>query len=156
VWPSKLAQPGLNPTLTELDDFGLRQVNFLPGLAGIYMGFLSPFWLALFLALLGLLCGLGERFLFRRCTSARLVLLAGTVCCALEYEAGLPAMLTVLRAAVVIAAVLKAAEKGLGIPRARANTAISGASFGNREEVGQKLLPCDFRVCRYLCGYTVA
>jgi hypothetical protein len=125
VWPSKLAQPGLNPTLTELDDFGLKQVNFLPGFAGIYTGFLSPFWLALFLALIGLLCGLGERFLFSRCTPARLVLLAGTVCCALEYEAGLPGMLTALRAAVVITAVLKAVEKGLGTPRERVNTAMS-------------------------------
>ena len=99
VWPSKLAQGGLNPGLTELDDFGLPKVNLLPGLAGIYIGFLSPFWLALFLALIGLLCGIGERFLFRRCTPARLVLLTGAVSCALAYEKGLPGMLAVLRAA---------------------------------------------------------
>jgi hypothetical protein len=112
VWPSKLEQGGLNPTLTELGDFGLQQVNFLPGFAGLYMGFLSPFSLVLFLALTGMLCGLGERFLFRRRTPARLVLLAGAVNCALGYEAGLPGMLTALRAAVVIAVVVKVAERG--------------------------------------------
>ena len=110
VWPSKLAHGGLNPTLTELDDFGLQQVNFLPGFVGIYMGFLPPVWLALFLAVIGLLCGLGERFLYRMCTPARLVLLAGAVSCALGYEQGLPGMLTTLRTAVVIAVSAKAAE----------------------------------------------
>jgi hypothetical protein len=132
VWSSKLAHGGLNPSLTELDDFGLQQVNFLPGFAGIYMGFLSPFWLALFLALVGMLCGLGERFLFRRCTSARLVLLAGAVSCALGYEMGLPGMLTVLRTAVLIAAVLKAAE--------------SGRTHGVSKRVrrGQQKLPSEF------------
>jgi hypothetical protein len=131
VWPSKLAHGGLNPTLTELDDFGLQQVNFLPGFAGIYVGFLSPSWLALFLALIGLLCGLGERFLFRRCTPARLVLLAGAVSCALGYEMGLPGMLTALRAAVVIAVVLKAAERSLGTPHKQASTARSPALGGD-------------------------
>ena len=74
------------------------------------MGFLPPVWLALFLAAIGLLCGLGERFLYRMCSPARLVLLAGAVNCALGYEQGLPGMLTTLRTAVVIAVAAKAAE----------------------------------------------
>ena len=119
VWPSKLVQGGLNPGLTELDDFGLPQVNFLPGLAGLYMGFLSPFWLALFLASIGLLCGIGERFLFRKCSPARLILLTGAVSCALSYEKALPGMLVVLRAAVVIAVIVKVMERRLNTPRVR-------------------------------------
>ena len=110
LWPSKLAHQGLNPTQIELNDFGLQQVNFLPGFAGIYIGFLTPFWLAVFLAVTGWLCGRGERFLYRSTTPARLVLLAGALGCAVEYEAGLPAMLTVLRAAVVIALAVKITE----------------------------------------------
>lgn len=138
VWPSKLAHGGLDPTLTELDDFGLQQVNFLPGFAGIYMGFLSPFWLAMFLALIGLLCGLGERILFRRCTPARLVLLAGAVNWALGYEMGLPGMLTMLRAAGVIAVVYKVAERHLDTPHKQARTVRSAeAPRGVRVKIGR-------------------
>ena len=110
IWPAKLANANLNPTLTELQHFGLKQVNFLPGFTGIYSGFLSPPWMALFLAFGGMLCGCGERKLYRRCTPARLVLLAGSVNCALGYEQGLPGMLTALRAAIVIAGVVKLIE----------------------------------------------
>jgi hypothetical protein len=110
LWPSKLAHQGLNPTQIELNDFGLQQVNFLPGFAGIYIGFLTPFWLAVFLAITGWLCGRGEQFLYRSATPARLVLLAGALGCAVEYEAGLPVMLTALRAAVVIALAVKITE----------------------------------------------
>ena len=74
------------------------------------MGFLTPFWLAVFLAVTGWLCGRGERFLYRSATPARLVLLAGALGCAAEYEAGLPAMLTALRAAAVIALAVKITE----------------------------------------------
>jgi hypothetical protein len=110
AWPSKLNNDHLNPMVTELDDFGLQQVNFLPGFAGLYMGFLPPVWLAAFLGLVGIVGGIGERFLFRRCTPARFVMLAGAVTCALSYEEGLPGMLTALRAAAVVAAVVKLIE----------------------------------------------
>lgn len=110
LWSSKLSNNYLNPVLTELDAFGLQQVNFLPGLAGVYMGFLPAGWLMLFLAFLGAIGGIAERFLFRRCTPARFVLLAGAVICALDYEEGLPGMLTALRAAVVVAALVKLVE----------------------------------------------
>ena len=108
VWSSKLAHgSALNPAAQETGGFGLQQVDFLPTLPGLYAGFLSPLWLALFLAFFGLLCGRGEQWLFRRYTPPRLVLLAGAVTAALLYEAGLPAMLVQLRAAVAIAAVVK-------------------------------------------------
>ena len=94
VWSSKLAHGNaLNPAHLEINDFGLQQVNFLPTLPGLYIGFLSAPWLIAFLAFIGLLCGWGERWLFRRCTPVRLVFLAGAVIAALSYEAGLPAML---------------------------------------------------------------
>jgi hypothetical protein len=110
LWPSKLAHGGLNPGQNELNQFRMQQVNFLPGFAGMYIGFLPPFWLAVFLAVAGWVCGRGERFLYRSCTPVRLVMLAGAVECALVYEAGLPTMLTNLRAAAVIAVVVKSAE----------------------------------------------
>ena len=111
LWPPKIAHRELNPGQTELNDFGLQQVNFLGGFAGLYMGFLTPFWLAVFLAVTGWLCGRGERFLYRSRTPARLVLLAGALGCAMEYEGGLPTMLTALRAAVVIALAVKITEE---------------------------------------------
>ena len=110
LWPPKIAHRGLNPGQTELNDFGLQQVNFLGGLAALYMGFLTPFWLAVFLVVTGWLCGRGERFLYRSRTPARLVLLAGAAGGAMEYEGGLPTMLTTLRAAVVIALAVKIIE----------------------------------------------
>ena len=115
LWSSKLAHASaLNPDSLETGGFGMQQVNFLPTLPGLYAGFLSPPWLVLFLAFLGLLCGLGERWLFRRCTPARFVLLAGAVIAALVYEAGLPAMLVQLRAAAAIAVVVKVTELARG------------------------------------------
>ena len=111
VWPSKLAHGNaLNPTVLEINDFGLQQVNFLPTLPGLYIGFLSAPWLIAFLAFIGLLCGWGERWLYRRCTPARLVLLAGAVTAALWFEKGLPGMLTALRSAVAIAVTVKVIE----------------------------------------------
>ena len=42
LWPSKLTHvSALNPTVTQMNDFGLQPVNFLPGFAGMYAGFLS-------------------------------------------------------------------------------------------------------------------
>jgi hypothetical protein len=111
AWPSKFAHAAaLNPFGEQLDDLGLKDVNFLPGFPGLYMGLLSPPRLVAFLALCGLLCGAGERWLFRRCSAVRLVLLAGAVTGALSYEKGLPGMLVALRAAVLIAGAVKVAE----------------------------------------------
>jgi hypothetical protein len=128
AWSSKLAHASaLNPDSLETGGFGLQQVNFLPTLPGLYAGFLSAPWLVLFLAFLGLLCGWGERWLFRRCTPARFVLLAGAVIAALVYEAGLPAMLVQLRAAAAIAVVVKVTGLARGWstspgPRSRGRT----------------------------------
>ena len=80
LWPSKLTRgKALNPELLEIDDFGLQPVNFLPGLPGLYAGFLPPAWLVLFMAALGFACGYGEKQLLRSATPARIVLLAGAV-----------------------------------------------------------------------------
>jgi hypothetical protein len=94
----------------EINSFGLQQVNYLPTLPGLYIGFLSAPWLIAFLAFLGLLCGWGERWLYRRCTPVRLVLLAGAVTAALSYETGLPGMLISLRGAAAIALGVKLIE----------------------------------------------
>lgn len=111
VWSSKLARGNaLNPAELETNDFGLQQVNFLPTLPGLYVGFFSAPSLIAFLAFIGLLCGWGERWLFRRWTSVRLVLLAGAVTAALTYEQGLPGMLLQLRAAATIAVAVKLIE----------------------------------------------
>ena len=111
VWSSKLAHGNaLNPAELEMNDFGLQQVNFLPTLPGLYIGFLSAPGLIAFLAFIGLLCGWGERWLFRRCTPVRLVLLAGAVTAALTYETGLPGMLVALRSAAAIAVGVKLIE----------------------------------------------
>ena len=111
VWSSKLDHGNsLNPTAMEINNFGLQHVNYLPTLPGLYIGFLSAPWLITFLAFLGLLCGWGERWLYRRCTPVRLVLLAGAVTAALSYETGLPGMLIDLRGAAAIAVGVKLIE----------------------------------------------
>jgi hypothetical protein len=105
AWSSKPETgTALNPVLTQMQDFGLQQVNWLPGLAGLYTGFLSGPWLVTFLAALGVLAGRGERWLMRRCTPSRLVLLAGAVTGIFAFQAGLPVMLVTFRPALVIAA----------------------------------------------------
>lgn len=119
AWPTKLDDAALNPGQKELDYFGLQQVNYLPCLVGLYAGFLSPAWLTVFAALLGLLAGRGERWLMRRCTPARLVLLAGAVSAVSCYEAALPSMLVAFRPAVPLAAAVSAA----GMLRARRGAA---------------------------------
>jgi hypothetical protein len=93
----------LDPCQAEIDDFGLQQVNFLPTMPGLYVGFLTVPWLIVFLALNGVVWGLAERWIMARCTPARLVMLAGSVLAACSYEAGLPAILVALRSAAVIA-----------------------------------------------------
>ena len=111
LWPSKLQHGGdLSPQQLEIDDFGLRQINFLPTFPGIYAGFLSVPWLVLLLAFLGVVAGRGEQWLLRCYTPARLVLLAWAVSAALRYEGGLPTMIVALRAAVVIVAAVKVTE----------------------------------------------
>jgi hypothetical protein len=111
VWPSKLDHAnGLNPTLMEISDFGLQPVNFLPGLAGMYMGFLSPAWLITFLAIIGFLAGWAERLLFRRQSPVRMVLFVGGVIAALNYEQGIQGILLDVRSAVAIALVVKLIE----------------------------------------------
>lgn len=111
VWSSKLAHGNaLNPTFLEMETFGLQPLNFLPTLPGLYIGYLSAPWLIIFLAFIGLLCGWGERWLFRRRIPVRLVLLAGAVVAAFSYEGGLPVMLVSLRSAAAIAAVVKLVE----------------------------------------------
>ena len=109
AWAGK-AVAALDPARTETIDFGLRPVNFLPGLPGLYAGFLAWSWLTAFLAAVGLAAGRAERWLLCRVTPARLVLLAGAVQAALGYEGGLPPMLAALRAPAVIAIVTWAAQ----------------------------------------------
>jgi hypothetical protein len=111
LWPSKLSHGnGLNPTVLEINRFGLQNINFLPTLTGLYMGFLTTPWLIALLAFLGLLAGHGERLLFRYRTPARLVLLAGAINAALWYEQGLPGMVGVLRSAAAVAIIVKLIE----------------------------------------------
>jgi hypothetical protein len=111
VWPSKLSHSsGIDPFVLEIQDFGLQNTNFLPGLSGLYIGFLSPPWLVAFLVVLGAAAGWAERWLLRSCTPTRLVLLAGAVTAALWLEPGLPGMLVDLRSAAVVAVIVKLIE----------------------------------------------
>ena len=129
LWPSKLAhQDFLNPTRLEIDLFGLQNVNFLPTLPGMYMGFLTPPWLIAFMAILGLLAGCGEKLLFRYRTPARLVLLAGAINAALWYEQGLPGLEGVLRSAATVAVTIKLIE----VARVKYN--LQSASSGARSQ----------------------
>ena len=124
MWPSKLAHgDALYPGQLEIDDFGLQPVNFLPGLPGLYAGFLPPAWLVLFMAALGCACGYGEKQLLRSASPARIVLLAGAVKGVFSYEAGLPVMLLQLRSAAVIAAAVWALGQ---IRRATGHSALTG------------------------------
>lgn len=103
LWPSKIAHAaGLNPALTQIDDFGLQQVNFLPGFPGLYVGFLPWPWLVAFMSLLGSLAGWGERWLLRSSSPARLVMLAAALTAGLSFEQGLPGMLVTLRTGVIL------------------------------------------------------
>lgn len=118
LWPSKLTHAAaLSPVTLETGDFGLQNVNFLPTLPGLYAGFLSPPWLIAFMAVLGTGFGWAERWLLRKVTPARLVMLAGAVTAAVQYEAGLPTMLVTLRSAVVIAVAVWAIEAVRGRKR---------------------------------------
>ena len=106
-WSTKLMDQNLNPAAAEISDFGLQQLNFLPTLSGLYVGFLGPLFNIAFLALCGLCFGFGERLLFRRGSLPRLIVLAGAFGAAGTYEAGLPTMLLELRAAAAVALLVK-------------------------------------------------
>ncbi|MGH3205630.1 MAG: hypothetical protein ACRDP5_26795 [Streptosporangiaceae bacterium] len=111
LWKSKLALgTGINPAQLQIDDFGLQQINYIPGMVGTYIGMLSFPWLLLLFLFLGLVFGRFERWLLRECTPARVVLLTGTIASALLYEAGLPTIMVQMRAAAVLAVVAKGAE----------------------------------------------
>jgi hypothetical protein len=69
LWPSKLSHGyALDPFQWQISGFGLQDINFLPSLPGLYMGFLSPPWLVLLLAVLGTLFGRAERWLLGEVT----------------------------------------------------------------------------------------
>ena len=103
-WSTKLNHwAALNPAQLQINSFGLQDVNFIPGLPGLYIGFLSPLWLVTLFGLLGVGLGWFERWLLRERTPVRLVLLAGAVEAALSLEAGLPTMLAQMRSAVALA-----------------------------------------------------
>ena len=109
LWPAKASAGALNPVAAEIVAFGLQRVNFVPGLAGMYVGFLPPAWLIAFLGALGVPAGWGERWLLRRWTAGRLVLLAGAVTAATGYEGGLQGIVLELRAALVVTVAATAA-----------------------------------------------
>jgi hypothetical protein len=111
LWPTKLSHVDeLNPAQTEMNDFGLQRINFLPGFLGLYIGFLGAFGIVGFAALMGLILGLCEKYLFRSFTVTRLILLAGLMEAILVYQAGLPNMLVALRPALIVAGLVKIAE----------------------------------------------
>ena len=111
VWSSKLVYlTGPSPVWTETYDFGLRATNYVPTLLALYIGFIGPYWLMIFLAVIGILCGWGEPWLFRRFTAVRTVVLAAVVEVVFKYEQGLPGMLVALRAVVVLALAVKLIE----------------------------------------------
>lgn len=111
LWKNKLALgTGINPAQLQINDFGLQQINYIPSMVGTYIGMLSVPWLLVLFAFVGLVFGWFERWLLRRCTPVRVVLLAGAVASALLYEAGLPTIVIQMRAALVLAVVAKGAE----------------------------------------------
>ena len=112
LWPAKLTHVGVvNAVPIETADFGLQNINFLPGLPGLYAGFLPSWLLIALLAFLGTLCGAAEAWLFRSYSAPRFILMAGSVIAALMYEQGLPGMLVALRPAVAVAVVVVGAGR---------------------------------------------
>jgi hypothetical protein len=128
IWPTKLGrETALDPFQSQIDAFGLQNVNFIPGMPGLYIGFLAPQWLVTLFGLLGIAFGRFERWLLRECTPARLILLGGAVVTALWFEAGLPAMLVQMRSAGVIAlTVYVVGALGNRTRPARSSTALAG------------------------------
>lgn len=137
AWPSKLDHAaGLNPTVTEILDFGLQRVNFLPGFAGMYIGFLSPAGLIMFLAAAGLLAGWAERLMFRCQFPVRMVLLVGGVIAAMDYEQGTQGILVAVRSAVAIALAVKLIEV-IRVRRARGHDHHRSSTFGPESRLRQ-------------------
>jgi hypothetical protein len=135
VWPTKLNRTvALDPALAQINAFGLQDTNFIPGLPGLYIGFLTPTWLIALFGLFGAIFGWFERWLLRERTPARLVLLGGAVTVALGLEAGLPGMLVQMRAAVALALVVYVVE----VVRGRARPTNSRFS---RAAPGQAAMP---------------
>ena len=112
AWPSKLKSISrANPAWTEIYAFGLQRINLVPTFLGFYFfGFLGPYWLMVFLAIMGTLSGWGERWLFRRYTAVRVISMATAVQVVFKYEQGLPGILVTLRTAVVLAIAVKVVE----------------------------------------------
>jgi hypothetical protein len=119
LWPSKLAhgQGVLSPYDLEISTFDIQNANLLPGLTGLYSGYLPWYGLMALMALLGLFAGYGERWLLRECTPARIILLTGAVTAAGGFEEGLPGMLTELRSAVALVVVFKLIQVARGRTR---------------------------------------
>lgn len=111
LWPAKSSHTSaLNVYQTEINDFGLPPSNLLPTLPGFYIGCIGPWWDMGLMALCGILIGWGERWLFRRSTAVRLVMLAGMAEAMLAYEQGMQGILLCLRSAAVLAALFKLVE----------------------------------------------
>jgi len=94
-----------------MSTFGLQQINFLPGFFGLYIGYLGPYLLIIFLIGTGLILGWGERWLMRQFTVVRIVFLASMLEAIFSYQAGLPAMLVTFRPAIVLAIFVKIFDK---------------------------------------------
>jgi len=123
LWKDKLAVgTGMNPAKLQIDDFGLQQINYIPGMVGTYIGILSFPALLLLFGFLGLVFGHFERWLLRECTPARVILLAGAIASAQLYQAGLPTMIVQMRAAAALALAAKGAELLLHGRRASAQS----------------------------------
>lgn len=121
LWPSKLAHSAaLSPVGAEISGFALQPVNFLPGLAGMYAGYLSPALLIVLLGLLGAVAGWAEARLLRSASPARMVMLAGSVIAALDFERGIQGILLDLRTAAVLALAVKVAEVAMARREGRA------------------------------------
>ncbi len=112
LWSSKSAHGlELNSVQTEMSTFGLQQINFLPGFFGLYIGYLGPYLLIIFLIGTGLILGWVERWLMRQFTVVRIVFLASMLEAIFSYQAGLPAMLVTFRPAIVLAIFVKIFDK---------------------------------------------
>jgi hypothetical protein len=78
--------------------FGIKQtVDWLPGMFGAMLSYYGPEGLPVLALILGLLVGLGERFLQRLPTNARFVAAIGAAQCALIYGGGTHDIIVSLR-----------------------------------------------------------
>lgn len=145
LWPSKLSHvTELNPAQTEMDDFGLQKINFLPGFFGLYMGFLGIYGVIIFAAISGVFLGFCDRYIFRYFTVTRLVLLAGMMEAILVYQAGLPSMLVAFRPALVVAAAVKMIELCMKFPE-RHRYKVPRSLLSSRENLAATDKPSDTR-----------